>query len=127
MTTPIRLGITVNSRFPICIIVAASGRWRCAVTLHPEPSWPGLTRPSRLSRNSRLLIGIAGSSPAMTRVGGSLAWDGVSTLDEGAVVEPAVEPVLVAGDILLHRDVDVGLEDRDARNVRICEVDEALH
>src|SRR5262245_51429408 len=50
-----------------------------------------------------------------------------SPLRECPIVEPPVEPVLVAGDVLLHRDVDVGLVDRDARNVGEGEIDEALH
>src|ERR1044072_7511204 len=50
-----------------------------------------------------------------------------SPLRQRAIVEPAVEPVLVAADFLLHRDVGVGLEQRDARNVGEGEIDEALH
>ncbi len=49
------------------------------------------------------------------------------TLHKRAVIEPAVEPVLVAGHVLLHCDVRVGLEQRDARDVGIGEIDEALH
>src|SRR6187401_3526485 len=44
---------------------------------------------------------------------------GDSPLHQGAVVEAAVEPVLIARDVLLHRDVDVGLAERDARDVGI--------
>src|SRR5713101_1923899 len=43
---------------------------------------------------------------------------------ELAVVELAVEPVLVAVDVLLHCHVEVGLEDRYARNVVERELDE---
>src|SRR5262245_24837253 len=50
-----------------------------------------------------------------------------SPLHERAVVEPAVEPVLIAGDVLLHRDVDEGLVERDARDVGEGKLDEALH
>src|SRR3984885_14408369 len=76
MLTPISLGITVSSRFPICRSIMISPK---------------------------------------------------SALDEGAVVEPAVEPILIAGNVLLHGDVDVGLEDRDAGNVGVGEVDESLY
>ena len=38
-----------------------------------------------------------------------------------------MEPVLIAGHVLLHRDVDVGLVERDARHVGEGEIDEALH
>src|SRR5690349_25111694 len=37
-------------------------------------------------------------------------------LHERAVVETAVEPVLIARDVLLHRDVDEGLIPLDARH-----------
>src|SRR3954464_3443309 len=47
-----------------------------------------------------------------------------STLHEGAIIEPAMEPVLITGHVLLHRDVDVGLIQRDARNVGVGELDE---
>src|SRR5437588_2032976 len=50
-----------------------------------------------------------------------------SPLHERAVVEPAMEPVLITADVLLHRDVDVGLEDRDPRHIGKRKVDEALH
>src|ERR1700686_2301195 len=50
-----------------------------------------------------------------------------SSLRERAVIEPAVEPVFVAGNVLLHRDVDVGLVQRDTRHVGEGEIDEALH
>src|SRR5262249_61259945 len=45
---------------------------------------------------------------------------------EGAVVKPAMEPILIAGDVLLHRHVDVGLEDRDAWHVRKGSFHESL-
>src|ERR1043165_530459 len=48
-------------------------------------------------------------------------------LHQRAVVETAVEPVLIARDVLLHRDVDEGLVQRDARDVGEGEIDEALH
>src|SRR5882724_4187531 len=34
------------------------------------------------------------------------------------VVQPPVEPILVTSDVLLHRDVDVRLEQRNAGHVR---------
>src|SRR5450631_554120 len=48
-------------------------------------------------------------------------------LHQRPVIEPAMEPVLVAGDVLLHRDVDIGLVERNARDVAEGQVDEALH
>src|SRR5688572_6257581 len=50
-----------------------------------------------------------------------------SPLHQCAIIQPPVEPVLIAADVLLHRNVHIGLEDRDARHVRIGEIDEALH
>src|SRR5262245_40710714 len=50
-----------------------------------------------------------------TRPGMTLSAN--SALLEGAVVKPAVEPILIAGDVPLHRHVDVGLEDRNAWHV----------
>src|SRR5208282_6445110 len=44
-----------------------------ARSAHTEPSWPGLSRPSRLSGHRALPIEIAGSSPAMTSVGMSIS------------------------------------------------------
>src|SRR3954470_2149009 len=51
----------------------------------------------------------------------------LSPLRHRAIIKAAVEPVLVAADVLLHRDVDEGLIQRDARDVAVGEVDEALH
>src|SRR6201999_3491986 len=48
------------------------------------------------------------------------------SLHERAIVEPPVEPVLVARHVLLHRDVDVRLEQRNARHVGEGEIDEAF-
>src|SRR5262249_57068663 len=48
-------------------------------------------------------------------------------LYERAVVETAVEPVLIARDVLLHRDVDEGLIQRDARHLGESNIDKALH
>jgi hypothetical protein len=42
-----------------------------------EPSWPGLSRPSRLRIHGALLIEIAGTSPAMTALG--ISWKLTST------------------------------------------------
>src|SRR3954468_8142589 len=50
----------------------------------------------------------------------------LSRLHQRAIIEPAVEPVLVARNVLLHRDVDVRLIERDARNVGEGEIDETL-
>src|SRR5581483_12193503 len=50
-----------------------------------------------------------------------------SRLDERAVVELPVEPVGVARDVLLQRDVEVGLEQRNARDLVEGLLDEALH
>src|SRR5262245_19035230 len=50
-----------------------------------------------------------------------------STFCQGAIVEPAMEPIRVAGHILLHRDVDVGLINRDARHVGVGLIDETLY
>src|ERR1700686_5743593 len=49
-----------------------------------------------------------------------------SSLRERAVIEPAVEPVFVTRDILLHSDVDVGLVQRNARHIGEGEIDEAF-
>src|SRR6476620_2591581 len=48
-------------------------------------------------------------------------------LGKRPIVQTPVEPILVTGDILLHRDVDVRLEQRDARHVGESSLDEALH
>src|SRR5229473_2179493 len=48
-------------------------------------------------------------------------------LYQRAVIQPAVEPVLIARDVLLHRDVDVGLVQRNARNIGECQIDKTLH
>src|SRR5216684_2410946 len=48
-------------------------------------------------------------------------------LYQRAVIEPAVEPVLIARDVLLHRDVDIGLVERNARDVGVGDIDKALH
>src|SRR6186997_429664 len=50
-----------------------------------------------------------------------------SPLGQRAIIQSPVEPVLIAADVLLHRDVGVGLEQRDARHVGEGEIDEALH
>src|SRR5437588_490447 len=50
-----------------------------------------------------------------------------SFLHQRPIIEPAVEPILISADVLLHRDVDVGLEQRNARHVCVCQIDEALH
>src|SRR6516225_9160403 len=49
-----------------------------------------------------------------------------SPLHQRTVVEPAVEPVLISRHVLLHRDVDEGLIERDARHVGEGEIDEAF-
>ena len=51
----------------------------------------------------------------------------LTALHQRAIIEAAVEPVLIARDVLLHRDVDEGLIQRDARDVGEGEIDEALH
>src|ERR1044072_3735206 len=50
-----------------------------------------------------------------------------SPLRQHAVIHPAVERVRIAADVLLHRDVGIRLEQRDARHVGEGEIDEALH
>src|SRR5258706_10317275 len=50
-----------------------------------------------------------------------------SPLHQRAVIEPAVEPVLIARDVLLHRDVDEGLIQRNARNIGEGQIDKTLH
>src|ERR1700687_596670 len=59
-------------------------------------------------------------SPLTTR------YSPLSRLHQRAIVEPAVEPVLIAGDILLHRDIDEGLVQRNPRHLGKREIDEAL-
>src|SRR5699024_12400260 len=48
-------------------------------------------------------------------------------LHQRTIVQPAVEPVLIAGDVLLHRDVDEGLVQRDARHLGESQINETLH
>src|SRR5881394_18949 len=43
------------------------------------------------------------------------------------IVQPPVEPILVTSDILLHRDIDVRLEQRNAGYVGESSIDEAFH
>src|SRR5262249_23756962 len=49
-----------------------------------------------------------------------------SPLDQRAVIKPAVEPILISRYVLLHRDIDVGLIERNARNVGEGKLDEAF-
>src|SRR5450755_1635815 len=49
-----------------------------------------------------------------------------SPLRQRAIVEPAMEPVLITRDVLLHRDVDVGLIQRDARDIAEGQIDKAF-
>src|SRR5271165_2845647 len=49
-----------------------------------------------------------------------------SPLRQRAIIEPPVEPVLIARYVLLHRDIDERLIERDARHVGKGELDEGL-
>src|SRR6266540_3999156 len=51
----------------------------------------------------------------------------ISPLREGAIVELSVEPIAVARHVLLHSDIQVGLQQRDARDLVEGLADEAAH
>src|SRR4051812_27475412 len=48
-------------------------------------------------------------------------------LGKRPIVQPPVEPILVTRDVLLHGDVDVRLEQRDAGHIGESGVNETLH
>src|ERR1700712_463405 len=48
-------------------------------------------------------------------------------LHQRAIIEAAVKPVLITRDVLLHRDVDEGLVQRDARDVAESQIDKTLY
>src|SRR6516225_10272556 len=77
------------------------------------------SRPSTPSHQAAGEAWKSGARPGMKRT------ENLALL-EGAVVKPAMEPILIAGDVLLHRHVDVGLEDRDAWHVRKNSFHESL-
>src|SRR4029078_12853301 len=82
-------------------------------------------------RFARLALG-SGSRSARARALAALVRNTTFTisalpLHQGAVVKATVEPVLIARHVLLHRDIDEGLIQRDARDVGISQIDEALH
>src|SRR5215469_1516568 len=77
------------------------------------------SRPSTPSHQAAGEAWKSGARPGMKRT------ENLALL-EGAVVKPAMEPILIAGDVLLHRHVDVGLEDRDAWHVRKGSFHESL-
>src|SRR5690349_9265552 len=85
-----------------------------------------ITAGTAVTRRSRKVFSMpAPSLQSRPRVPGPEARSVPSGLDQSPIVEPAVEPVLVARHVLLHGDVDVGLEQRHARDVGEGELDEA--
>src|ERR1700754_360845 len=83
---------------------------------------PGSARVSRkVTMTTPIRLGIANISrlPIMVSMGLGLY--------ECAVIETTVEPVLIARDVLLHRDVDEGLVQRNARHLGEGKIDKALH
>src|SRR5882724_11567898 len=111
MTTPTRLGIATSRRLRTTISIV------CA---------PRLCGKRRIA-SSEWRIENAAVSWSLFATPYSLFAIFTSPFRQRAIVEPAVEPVLIARDVLLHRDVGVGLQQRDARDVGEGEVDEALH
>src|SRR5262249_16740971 len=104
---PIRLGIANISRLPIMLSMARSRAMRMA---------SGEWRVEDL-RFSLSLFATPYSLFAIRH----------SRLHQRAIVETAVEPVLIARDILLHPDVDEGLVQRDARHLGEGDIDKAFH
>src|SRR3954451_25017041 len=124
ITTPIRLGIANISRLPIMVsmrVVPAK-----AGTHNPRRKWLGKASTTPQKREHTAY----GSPPSRGRrlcVLPSRATQPHLRLHQRAVIQPAVEPVLIAGDVLLHGDVDERLVQRDAGNVGEGQIDEALH
>src|ERR1044072_8294402 len=99
------------------------------VAAGPAKSAAGSPGSARVSRKVTITtptrLGIAISRRLRMTI--SMARASRSSLRQRAIIQPAVEPVLIAADVLLHRDVGVGLEQRDARHVGEGEIDEAFH
>ena len=112
MTTPTMLGIAVASRDSSSFSIAAP-------TPHPEEDRRAVSKGERDHACATL------RDARCARVK-SFRMTVVLALRQLAVVELAVEPVAVAGDVLLHRHVEQRLEDRHARHLLEGDVDEAL-
>src|ERR1700677_2467227 len=88
---------------------------------------PGSARVNRkVTMTTPIKLGIAIASRLRVIVSMVAPPDAVaprSCLYKAAVIEPAMEPILVAADVLLHRDVDIRLIERDARHVGVGEID----
>src|SRR6476469_879944 len=105
MTTPIRLGTANIARFRIMPSMVAL--LQVARAFASGSPWPDqravrsatLVRPSALSIDWRRKPRTPATHAGMASSANTLS------LRECPIVEPPVEPVLVAGDVLLHRDV----------------------
>src|SRR5437660_85730 len=118
MTTPIKLGIANISRLPIMVSMRGAPR-RAKGARIADGEW-------RMDDCARGLSLFA-TPYSLFAIRHSIRHSPHSPLHQRAIVEPAVEPVLISRDVLLHRDVDEGLIQRDAQDIAEGKVDEALH
>src|SRR3984893_7073037 len=116
MTTPIRDGIANISRLPIMISMAGAASLFAAMN-------------ERMANSEwRMDDDGCSVSPFATPYSPFASYSLFAhlTLHQRPIIEPSVEPVLVARDILLHRDVDERLIQRNPRHVGKGEIDEAF-
>src|SRR5258708_27032473 len=85
------------------------------------------SRPRKGGGNERARLGLLTREVRNKHAQSSRAPVTLLRLHQRAVIEAAVEPVLIARDVLLHRDIDIGLIERNARNIGECQVDKTLH
>src|SRR6478752_7172736 len=95
----------------------------------PAKSAAGSPGNARVNRNVTLTtpIKLGMASSRRLPMSASMAIPRRLGLDHRAIVETTVEPICEARDVLLHRDVQIGLVQRDTRNVGEGEIDKALH
>src|SRR5882762_4969782 len=132
ITTPIRLGIANISRLPIMVSMAATlprvvpanagthnhrqSLLQKVLTTSPERNSAAYGSPRSRGRRPEMWPLLCAHLHALSL-----------RLHQCAIIEPAVEPVLIARDVLLHRDVDEGLIQRNARNIGEGQIDKTLH
>src|SRR4029077_19680470 len=122
MMTPIRLGITVASRLPICFNMAGAKMRRVGAAptrptgfLHVEGAMPTPSVPPIRPRGQNRRCDEHQHFVRRRRFCPPYASS--SSLRERAIIQPAVEPILISSDVLLHRDVHIGLEQRNPRHI----------
>src|SRR6266478_5845677 len=122
ITTPIRLGIANISRLPIMVSMVAHSRFEFRVSQREPLS----SLPPKGGGNERARL-LAPTKERATQADSSRPPITPLRLHQRAVIEAAVEPVLIARDVLLHRDVDEGLIQRNAWDIAEGQVDKSLH